>query len=83
VKRPTTVEEIEAHYERSVNVIREGAKAAGLEMGADSERVLRTMFYLGAEAFLSEVAKIRFLAPGDQSAQWKRLCDVCEKGVKP
>jgi len=83
MNRPATVEEIKAHYEKSIAVVKDISKAAGLELGDDVERVFRIMFYLGAEAFLSEVAKIRFLAPGDQAGQWKRLCDICAEGVKP
>lgn len=83
MNRPTTVEEIKAHYEKSIAVVKDISKAAGLELGDDAERVFRIMFYLGAEAFLSEVAKIRFLAHGDQSAQWMRLVEVCKEGVKP
>lgn len=83
MNRPATVEELKAHYERSIGVIREVSSKAGVPLEPEAERTFRIMFYLGAEAFLSEVAKIRFLAPGDQAAQWKRLCDVCAEEVKP
>ena len=83
MNRPTTEEEIKAHYERSIAVIREAFIKAEVPWTPEAERTFRIMFYLGADAFLSEVAKIRFLAPGDQTGQWKRLCDVCEEGLKP
>lgn len=83
MNRPTTEEEIQAHYERSIGVIREVSSKAGVPLTPEAERMFRFMFYLGAEAFLSEVAKIRFLVPEGQAVQWKRICDVCAKGVKP
>lgn len=82
MNRPTTEEEIKAHYERSVAVFREASIKAGVPLTPEAERAFRVMFYLGGEAFLTEVGKIRFLAPEDKPAQWKRLCDVCAKGVK-
>lgn len=83
MNRPTTEEELKAHYERSINVIREVSSRAGVPLTPEGERTFRIMFYLGAESFLSEVGKIRFLAPEDQPTQWKRICDVCAEGVKP
>ena len=83
MNRPTTEEEIKAHYERAIGAVRESYSKVGVPLYVEDEKLLRIMFYAGAETFLTEVGKIRFLAPGDQAAQWKRLCDVCAEGVKP
>lgn len=83
MNRPTTEEEIKAHYERSIGVMKEISSKAGVTLTPEAETTFRVMFYLGGEAFLTEVANIRLLDDGDKAAQWKRLCDVCAEGVKP